>query len=42
MPFLIGGLFLVAWFVWANWGRDKAEAELNRGRGCWGWVAHVC
>jgi hypothetical protein len=29
MPFLVAGLMLVAWFVWANWGRDKAGAELN-------------
>lgn len=30
MPFLIVAALVVLWFVWANWGRDKAGAELGR------------
>lgn len=30
MPFLIAAAFVILWFVWANWGRDRADAELGR------------
>ncbi len=29
MPVLIVIALLVVWFIWANWGRRKAQAELD-------------
>ncbi len=30
MPLVLAGILVIGWFVWANWGRGKASAELNR------------
>jgi hypothetical protein len=30
MQILIAIALIVLWFVWANWGRDKASGELDR------------
>lgn len=30
MPILILALVCIAFFVWSNWGRAKAQTELNR------------